>query len=417
VTVTTGSQLCAAASEAAFAGNGGPFLVALRGSRLAFQRRPHQCGSVTGPIDGIGENDEGGKLMALPRQLVNGSFEEPKLPPKSGEYFPDEGVPGWRTLPAGDKIELWSSGNEEVYAVEGEGAQFAELNTDHASTLYQDLETTPGTTMYWRLLHRGREGVDTMAVIIGPPGKPGLKREISDGTRWGEHRGSYIVPTGQTTTRLTCEVVAVANPERPSVGNLLDGVAFAAYPDELPPIFAREDVIVPRPSELSGSYIIYHHVSAGYLYPDLHYTYAGSLVQTWYPDPVEHKEGAWAGWRWVLERADGGYLIQAHEPSGETQLYLEADKDTGDKDSMYPRLQARKAGNDLQIWYMAGVSGDPDTYAIVAKKFPQHALGVLYGQHVGVSSHCILSRSWGHPLLQHYWRLQAVTEDKWVALR
>lgn len=194
---------------------------------------------------------------------MNGSFEEPEVPPEGLEFFPDasshEGVPGWLTLPAGEQIELWSSGCEGVPAVQGEGAQFVELNTDHPTTLYQDLQTEPETTMFWRLLHRGREGVDTMAVVIGAPGEPGVTREISDGNEsWGEHRGSYTVPAGQTTTRFACKSVKAANPDHPSVGNFLDGIAFAAFPDELPPTFPREDVIVPRPSELSGSYMIYH---------------------------------------------------------------------------------------------------------------------------------------------------------------
>ncbi|TXS72021.1 hypothetical protein EAO76_18495, partial [Streptomyces sp. sk2.1] len=30
--------------------------------------------------------------------------------------------------------------------------------------------TTPGTKLYWRLYHRGRQGEDTMALDIGAPG-------------------------------------------------------------------------------------------------------------------------------------------------------------------------------------------------------------------------------------------------------
>jgi hypothetical protein len=365
--------------------------------------------------------------MALPRQLVNGSFEEPKLPPEGQGFYPDasspERVPGWLTLPAGDQIELWSSGHEGVPAVQGEGAQFAELNTDHATTLYQDLQTTPGMTMYWRLLHRGREGVDTMAVVIGAPGEPGVKRDISDGMGWGEHRGSYIVPAGQTTTRFAFESVAAANPDHPSVGNFLDGIAFSAFPDELPPIFPREDVTVPSPTELSGSYIIYHHVSGGYLYPDNHAPVVGGWVQTWHPDPVEYLKDTSAGWRWVLEPAgdgDGdsdGYLIRAHEPMAGTppkRLYLEAQEKSDTTQKPYPTMQEHKADNDRQIWYMARVAGDPNTCAIVSKAFNQFALGIVQGQHVYENSWCILSRTWGHPLLQHYWRLQAVTDDPWL---
>jgi hypothetical protein len=77
----------------------------------------------------------------------------------------------------------------------GAGSQFAELNASQASTLYQDVATTPGQTLRWELLHRGREGVDVMAVHIAAPAtRQGTATRqgplISDGnTAWGKHSG------------------------------------------------------------------------------------------------------------------------------------------------------------------------------------------------------------------------------------
>lgn len=49
-----------------------------------------------------------------------------------------------------------------------EGEQFAELNADQESSLYQIVTTDPGKMYKWSLSHRGRDGLDTMALVIGP---------------------------------------------------------------------------------------------------------------------------------------------------------------------------------------------------------------------------------------------------------
>lgn len=58
-----------------------------------------------------------------------------------------------------------------------DGYQFAELNADEESTLYQYATTVGGNVYEWGLSHRGRYDIDQMAVIIGPkqnvdPAKP-----------------------------------------------------------------------------------------------------------------------------------------------------------------------------------------------------------------------------------------------------
>jgi|GEM_PF-501711 len=49
-----------------------------------------------------------------------------------------------------------------------DGEQFAELNADQESSLYQIVKTDPGKMYKWSLSHRGRNGLDTMALVIGP---------------------------------------------------------------------------------------------------------------------------------------------------------------------------------------------------------------------------------------------------------
>lgn len=165
--------------------------------------------------------------------LANGSFEQPAV--TSVEILPDASqtqaakrVPGWLTTASDHKIELWHSGFNGVPAADG--AQFAELNAYEVSTLYQDLPTTPGTKLYWRLYHRGRQGDDTMALDIGAPGATVEQRRFTDGTTaWGYYTGTYTVPAGQTLTRFAFRSISAAG-GNPSVGNFLDGIFFGTAP-------------------------------------------------------------------------------------------------------------------------------------------------------------------------------------------
>src|SRR4051794_41285523 len=107
--------------------------------------------------------------------LTNGDFEQPVVPDNSGPFLQDSQVPGWYTSASDHAIELWSTPYYGVTA--GSGRQFAELNANMASTLYQDVPTTPGQTLRWQLLHPGPAGTDVMAgghrQPEPPPGGPG----------------------------------------------------------------------------------------------------------------------------------------------------------------------------------------------------------------------------------------------------
>lgn len=165
--------------------------------------------------------------------LVNGSFEQPPVTdmaflPDASQTQAPRSVPGWLTTASDHMIELWHSGFNGVPSAEGE--QFAELNANEVSTLYQDLPTTPGTKLYWRLYHRGRQGQDTMALDIGAPGGVVEQRTFTDGnTAWGYYTGTYTVPAGQTTTRFAFRSVSAAGGNR-GVGNFLDGIFFGTAP-------------------------------------------------------------------------------------------------------------------------------------------------------------------------------------------
>ena len=115
------------------------------------------------------------------RSFLNTGFELPVIGSACYVIVYDNAVPYWSTTstvnaPAGScsviptgtpsgMIELWSSGFQSVPS--RDGAQFAELNAYEAAALYQDVCITNGESVSWALSHRGRNGVDTMAFVLG----------------------------------------------------------------------------------------------------------------------------------------------------------------------------------------------------------------------------------------------------------
>lgn len=117
----------------------------------------------------------------LYRNLQNGSFEDGQT--FTGNYSqPDQSnVPHWNTTAFQGKIELFRSNTGTyipgVKLVPTDKTYAAELNADEESTLYQVIKTSPSSVYKWGLDHGGRNGTDTMALIIGPkqpypPSKP-----------------------------------------------------------------------------------------------------------------------------------------------------------------------------------------------------------------------------------------------------
>ncbi|MEO6532237.1 MAG: hypothetical protein ABIO06_01545 [Pseudolysinimonas sp.] len=153
--------------------------------------------------------------------LVNGGFEANSF---SGVLIVDQSqVPGWSTTASDGAIELWAS---DAGVPPGSGNNFAELNANQVSTLYQDLATVPGELLRWQLQHRGREGTDVMAVDLGPPSGPLVQQGgpiADDPTAWGTYSGLYVVPAGQTTTRFA--FVSVSSVGGDSLGNFLDSIS------------------------------------------------------------------------------------------------------------------------------------------------------------------------------------------------
>lgn len=236
----------------------------------------------------------------LPDHIVNGDFEYPSIPIKSWVGFdtaPDVGkeyitinpdtatagqgcvldTTGW-TINGFDKTRFaWSSTQKRTPAGTGgsgvceagnvelnrelHGNVYAEITADVQHTaIYQDIDTASDTdTMYTvRLRHASsnKRNVDSMQVLIGPPGaeKPiPMTRTVSNGHgdrvgetsliiatmvtndnnadkqgQWETYQATVIIPAGQPVTRFTFK--ALSSPTWFS-GNDVDDITFAkGYP-------------------------------------------------------------------------------------------------------------------------------------------------------------------------------------------
>lgn len=148
----------------------------------------------------------GEESTAEVRNLLNGSFEEGQTW-TSAYLQPDQSkVPSWNTTAFQGKIELFRSNTgtyiNNVKLVPTDGTYAAELNADEESTLYQNIKTSPSSVYEWGLDHGGRNGTDTMALIIGPkqsydPSKPSKagRDQMMQMVDWLMERGSVSIKT------------------------------------------------------------------------------------------------------------------------------------------------------------------------------------------------------------------------------
>ena len=179
--------------------------------------------------------------------LINPDFEQPGVILGGLGFFnPGTGagqIPGWQTTDINNQIEIWGSGFGGVPAYSG--INFAELNANSASLLFQNVNTCPGQAYNWQVAHRGRAGVDQAILQVGPPGGPFTTiATMTDGTsNWGFYSGSYTIPAGQPVTQLRLSAVFAAGGS--SVGNFVDGFLFT-------PVFCTVDNDFDGYTEVQG---------------------------------------------------------------------------------------------------------------------------------------------------------------------
>ena len=200
--------------------------------------------------------------------LQNGTFESPDVMrhPDRKSWAPDRhtdpsyfiqignGSNGlyWRTTGSDRKVEIADGSSAKTAYNTTRRGQFAELNCEAVGALYQDILTEPGSTLYWGLEHSGRNGEETMQVIItgtkdlpsnwNPAGQiqtEGVQATITDGVdSWkfytqDDGEGPYVVPEGQYVTRFY--FISSGEGLNNTHGNLLDNISFGKERPTPPP--------------------------------------------------------------------------------------------------------------------------------------------------------------------------------------
>lgn len=125
-------------------------------------------------------------------------------------------IPGWKA--ANGEFEIW---DEDIYSVGAiEGVQLLELNAKSRGRIYQDFETTPGSTIRWSFSHRARRGTDALEMLLGSPSDTSIAESVRIDEQWTRYEGTYHVPAGQWTTRIEFNSL-----EDSHLGNLLDAIS------------------------------------------------------------------------------------------------------------------------------------------------------------------------------------------------
>lgn len=120
-------------------------------------------------------------LSSKAKRIQNGSFEykadgSPYVQASGNHSQPQSHeIQAWNTTAEENKVELFNKSSREHMSASDsaknyipDGTYAAELNADEPGSLYQVVNTMPSSAYLWGLDHRGRSGVDTMALVIGP---------------------------------------------------------------------------------------------------------------------------------------------------------------------------------------------------------------------------------------------------------
>lgn len=179
--------------------------------------------------------------------IKNGSFEQPAFDNMNAPQWVPEPTFDWKTTASDHFIEFGSTrkygtvphivGNPNL---QDSGCQFAELNADEESTLYQYATTVGGNVYEWGLSHRGRSGIDRMALIIGPkqgvdPAKPSKngKDQFMRMTDWVRQ---HALDMGVTVSSMGCtQKITVYSKKFAANGGFQNdiGDAFSASPSDV----------------------------------------------------------------------------------------------------------------------------------------------------------------------------------------
>ena len=183
------------------------------------------------------EDDDGipGTLECNPTNptaynLVNGGFETPVKTNHTTNQIDEDDVEGWETTDSQDEIEIWVGNplNGQGPGAAYEGRQYAEINANSVAALSQTFSSTPGDIMVWSYQHSSRysSGTESMRLKVDSSTESLTNMEIIDWSnstqrQWRSNNGSYLVPTGQTSTKFAFEANGGG-----AAANLVDDIQF-----------------------------------------------------------------------------------------------------------------------------------------------------------------------------------------------
>ncbi|MEM9543308.1 MAG: PEP-CTERM sorting domain-containing protein [Cyanobacteria bacterium P01_E01_bin.42] len=193
--------------------------------------------------------------------LVNGDFENPFV--RNGTFrFNDASiVPGWKTTDTRNHIEIWGDGFLGVNAAVGR--QFAELNAQSASTIFQDVtDIDAGLEVGFEFYHRARKGTDVMSLEITDLGQDNIFGTLDDTSlfynTYSATTAAWVYNTNESedaiitlgnTLRFAYGAVSTGSRNN-TVGNFLDAVSFGVG------VGAEETQPVPEPASLLGLLVV-----------------------------------------------------------------------------------------------------------------------------------------------------------------
>jgi hypothetical protein len=152
--------------------------------------------------------------------LCNGSFDTPSL---QISVSLTQAINCWNTTASDGMMEIWASGFQGVNSYDG--PHHMELNATEAATMYQDFNLSITGSVPVSFAHRGRAGMDSMEVFIGPLGGPYISLgKFGDGaSAWGTYTVSYnVLATGMHRISFTPIYWTGGNI---ALGNFLDAVS------------------------------------------------------------------------------------------------------------------------------------------------------------------------------------------------
>jgi hypothetical protein len=161
--------------------------------------------------------------------LVNTDFEPPltqTVPATTYGMVNSSKVTGWFTTESDNLIEVWGNNHNGIQAALG--SQFAELNANLPSRLYQYVYLTQGEVLNWHFQHRGRCASPDVAEINiysldGSTKVLTLQTASTDDIAWKTYSGSEFlnIPTGMY--QFSFEAITSGCGSL-SMGNFLDDV-------------------------------------------------------------------------------------------------------------------------------------------------------------------------------------------------